>query len=353
MSASSLSSAAFVAAIAAFAAPFAFAQTPLTPDAPALSDTRAETSVVKEDWELETESFLKAERIFDAIERLHRQTERTPSNPKVWLALIRLLDEGGRPEFARVIAVRASDACPTDFKCQLLGGLAHRESADPANAEVCLRRAIAIDPKAVDPRLALVEILIDYQRNDEAIRAVDEALKACGDNYQLFKLAACARCNASDYQGMARFRKKAADRRRQLIDSGVVELARDEFVFHFFPVNNGAGVVRVFDGFASDEDNEATIMTFRLIRRDRTPVAAYLLRRTATTTGSAATAAQPVTPTVEYRLEKYDVQSTEPVILRRFGATEPAYQICMNAVVADSRETLTDADAVVSPSGKR
>ena len=168
--------------IIAFSALSLLSQTP-APDGgasstPGLSETRAQASVPKEDWELETESLLKAERIFDAIERLHRQTERTPANPRVWLALIRLLDEGGRSEIARVIAVRASDACPSDFNCQLLGGLSHRASMDFVSAEVCFRRAVDIDPKSVDARRALVELLIDIQRSDDAIRAVSEDRRA-------------------------------------------------------------------------------------------------------------------------------------------------------------------------------
>ena len=312
------------------------------PDAGTTIALSPSVAPVKPSWEIETEQLLKDERIFDAIERLQRQIERTPSEPRAYLALIRLLDEGGRPEIAKVIAVRAADACPDDFKCQLLGGLAHRDAGDPVLSERCLKRAIALQPSSIDPRRALAQLLIDLQRGDEAIRAIDEALLINPDNYQLLKLAATARCNAGDYAGMTRFRKRAIERRRALLELGAVELQFDEFVFHVFPVNNGAGFVRTYDGFASDADADETIITFRLFRRDGRPVAAYLLRRKVR-------AAINPEDLVHYRLEKYAVDSAEPVVIREFNQTEPAYPVCMNAVVADSRETLSGAAPAARP----
>jgi predicted O-linked N-acetylglucosamine transferase (SPINDLY family) len=112
------------------------------------------------------------------------------------------LGEGARAEqaFAGLLADSPADA----ELCRLLGrSLALQGRHEDAGAHY--RQAIAMDPKAIEPRLDLASALRDQQRLEDARATLDEALAISPDDPRLIESMASLLMNSGDGPGAVAF----------------------------------------------------------------------------------------------------------------------------------------------------
>src|SRR5262245_47058510 len=82
----------------------------------------------------------------------------------------------GQPAKAAAILERASTRCPSSAQVFDLLGIAHALLGNSGKAQAAFRKAIELDPKTARPRVNLAVSLFGAGREEEGLRALEEAI---------------------------------------------------------------------------------------------------------------------------------------------------------------------------------
>lgn len=145
---------------------------------------------------LETAAFLENAQLVEAAQRLGQALSLDPKNYELLFTVASLMEVIQDDELAETLARKVVTLSPRHFEAwMLLARLLHDDPDSTDEAVEALRRAMALRPDEIDPRVLLGQLLLDEEDLQGALEAAQDAtnLQRSGETLQLMGQVLLAR----------------------------------------------------------------------------------------------------------------------------------------------------------------